>query len=165
MRDPTKYSRLLEGYPPSQNNGHSSRNESQDRVHQQRMEAAKHSIRSQIEETIKHTVEDVLSYVDKTTQDLRNEQTDEPCIGSLLMVFGVPPPEAGPADHNPWYSFIRVYLLVWWGRSCDPFSLPSPPVVFSCDTSILGSVSLPVGFRRKWTLGPHTKIQFGLTSF
>jgi hypothetical protein len=68
----------------------------------------------------------------------------EPCIGSLLMVFGAPPPDAGPADHNPWCSFIRVYLLAWWGLSCDLFSLPSPPFVLSCDTLNYASLSLPV---------------------
>jgi hypothetical protein len=75
-----------------------------------------------------------------------------------------PPPDTGPADHNPWCSFIRVYLLAWWGLSCDLFSLPSPPFVFSCDTLNYGSLSLYLfGSRRKRTFGPHTKIRFGWT--
>jgi hypothetical protein len=49
-------------------------------IHQEKMESTVHSIRSELEETIKHRVEDVLSCVDQNTQDLRkelNEKTDK----------------------------------------------------------------------------------------
>jgi hypothetical protein len=45
-------------------------------IHQAKMEAAIHSIRSELEETIKHQVEDVLSCVDQKTQGLCKELTE-----------------------------------------------------------------------------------------
>jgi hypothetical protein len=41
------------------------------------MEAAIHFIRSELEETIKQRVKDVLSCVEQTTQGLRKEQTEK----------------------------------------------------------------------------------------
>jgi DNA-binding ferritin-like protein len=41
------------------------------------MEAAIHSIQSELEETIRHRVEDVLSYVDQKRQDLCKELTEK----------------------------------------------------------------------------------------
>jgi hypothetical protein len=46
-------------------------------IHQEKMEAAIHSIRSELEETIKHSVEDVLLCVDQETQSLRKELTEK----------------------------------------------------------------------------------------
>jgi hypothetical protein len=44
---------------------------------QEKMEVAKHSIQSKLEETIKHQAEDVLSYVDQKTQGLCKELTEK----------------------------------------------------------------------------------------
>jgi hypothetical protein len=46
-------------------------------IHQEKVEAAMHSIRSELEETIKHRVEDVLSYVDQKTQGLRKDLSEK----------------------------------------------------------------------------------------
>jgi RNase adaptor protein for sRNA GlmZ degradation len=46
-------------------------------LHQEKMEATVHSIRSEVEETIKHWVEDFLSCVDQKTQGLRKELTEK----------------------------------------------------------------------------------------
>jgi hypothetical protein len=46
-------------------------------IHQEKMEAAIHSIWSELEETIKHRVEDVLSCVDQKTPGLRKELTEK----------------------------------------------------------------------------------------
>jgi translation elongation factor EF-G len=42
-------------------------------IHQEKMEAAVHSIRSELEETVKHWVEDVLSCVNQKTQGFHKE--------------------------------------------------------------------------------------------
>jgi hypothetical protein len=46
-------------------------------IHQEKMETAMHSIRSELEETIKYRVEDVLSCVDQKTQCLRKKPTEK----------------------------------------------------------------------------------------
>jgi hypothetical protein len=46
-------------------------------IHQERMEAAIHSIWSGLEETIKHWMEDVQSCVHLKKQDLRKELTEK----------------------------------------------------------------------------------------
>jgi hypothetical protein len=45
-------------------------------IHQEKMEAAIHSIRSESEKTIKHRVEDVLSSVEQKTQGLSKKRTE-----------------------------------------------------------------------------------------
>jgi hypothetical protein len=45
-------------------------------IRQAKMEATIHSIRSELEEAIKHQVRDVLSCVDQKTQGLREEVTE-----------------------------------------------------------------------------------------
>jgi hypothetical protein len=42
-------------------------------IHQEKMEASIHSIRTELEETVKHRVDDVLSCVDQKTQGLPKE--------------------------------------------------------------------------------------------
>jgi hypothetical protein len=44
---------------------------------QEKMEAAMHSIRSQLEETIKHRAEDILSCIDQKTQGFRKDLTEK----------------------------------------------------------------------------------------
>jgi hypothetical protein len=46
-------------------------------MHQEKMEATIHSIRSELEEIIKHRVEDVLLCVGQKKQGLRKEQTEK----------------------------------------------------------------------------------------
>jgi type VI protein secretion system component Hcp len=46
-------------------------------IHQEKIEAAIHSIRSELEETIKHRLEDVLFCVDQKTPDLGKEVTEK----------------------------------------------------------------------------------------
>jgi flagellar biosynthesis chaperone FliJ len=46
-------------------------------IHQEKMEAAINSIRTELEETIKHQVEDILSYVDQKSQGLFKELTEK----------------------------------------------------------------------------------------
>jgi hypothetical protein len=46
-------------------------------IPQEKMEVAIHSIRSELEETIKYRVEDVLACVDQKTQGLHKELTEK----------------------------------------------------------------------------------------
>jgi hypothetical protein len=46
-------------------------------IHQEKMEALVHFLRSELEETIKHWVEDILSCVDQNTQGLHKELTEK----------------------------------------------------------------------------------------
>jgi arginine decarboxylase-like protein len=46
-------------------------------IYQELMEDAIHSVRFELEQTIKHRVLDVLSYVNQKTQGLRKELTDK----------------------------------------------------------------------------------------
>jgi hypothetical protein len=45
-------------------------------IHQEKMETTIHSIHSELQETVKHQVEDVPSCVDHTMQGLHEELTD-----------------------------------------------------------------------------------------
>jgi hypothetical protein len=46
-------------------------------IHQEKMKAAIHSIRSELDETIKYRVEEVLSYVNQKTQCLHKVLTEK----------------------------------------------------------------------------------------
>jgi hypothetical protein len=46
-------------------------------IHQEKTEAAVHSIRSGLEDTIEHRVEDILSCVDQEMQDFRKELAEK----------------------------------------------------------------------------------------